>query len=699
MRHRQPPAKSGRPAGAHSGIGAGPKGAFRLSQGRALLLVFDGLGFSRDREREVCSHAWRSLPNPSRKQLLELAGDAAERNPRSGFDGPDLARFALYPVAAQVLASDMPAQRARATLAALKSMRVTMGRTVQTAIERAVHDAALACRYVPWVAATPFLDSVRNDHVTIPTHTAGKWVGFEDLNPPVQGNSDTGHQQIANLQMAPQIPLEITTAVESGAFFRNPALLAALRHASNGGTLNFCFMISGVAGHDGRVHSAWNHLDAFLKLIFEIVKLTPAHVRMQAVLDGRDCPGDSSIKAYDGVGNYLGRLEKSLARYGAQPSLAWIVGRNIAMDRDYREASARADFLMLTKAEGRPVEGFPGVRASIAEAHASGLSDTDIPPLVVTFNNGERRTVDRGSVFVNLNYRADRQRAKTASLLGARPFLVSMSAERNRPWKLDWLDDSLNLHVCTIVDYHSDLATSGAQVAFPADPQPDNLLSLFPSLLPGETYSLVGESNKGSHMGFFIRGRREAPVADGIERRTIVPSAAGAEDIHSDSDFYKTPAMRSREIADIVVERMSEGRDRLVCANLANCDMLGHLLPGRFDAAVRACEAVDAAARQIIPAAGAAGYDAVLTSDHGNIEDDTPSHSVNDVLTTVVPASGRAFPAVADTYQARLYDVSWTVARFLGVDAAAAQHLEERGGYHPSDERFGRPLVDLRRQP
>ena len=45
--------------------------------------------------------------------------------------------------------------------------------------------------------------------------------------------------------------------------------------------------------------------------------------------------------------------------------------------------------------------------------------------------------------------------------------------------------------------------------------------------------------------------------------------------------------MKTREIAQLVSEAMGTGEYRLIACNLAAPDMVGHLLPMRFDAASR----------------------------------------------------------------------------------------------------------------
>ena len=668
--------------------------------------MLDGLGHNRRRGMAVATVAWEKLPAAAKTALVREAGAVLKTHPAARLSPDALALLTLFPVHAETLESETPFDAALAQVAALRAASSSpAGRKALQSAAPLLRRAAVAGRYVPWMAEAPNFAAYRNAHLTMPTSVSGIWAGYEMTVPPVKGNSETGHQQIANFSLAPQTPREITESIGNGAFFNNAVLLNAVRSGvAPGSALNFCFLLSGTQGDDGRVHSAWNHLEAFLELVFVRLKADPARVRMQAILDGRDCPPYSSIQGSGGTGRYLQRLEALLIKYGAQESLCWVVGRSIAMDRDYREHNTRASHLLLTRGEGAHASGFEGVLRAVAAAHAAGTGDTDVPPIAVTDNAGKPRTVGSGEVFINLNFRPDRQRAATAALAGARDFLSREAGLRGRTYSFDWLGPALNLRICTITEYHPDFEQKhGVTVAYPVRPHGDNLLAMWPEIVPGGKYLLVTESVKSLHMGYFFRGRRASPVADGIEDREIVSSYAEKDGVMSDSDFIRYPQMRSPEIADIVSRRLAMRGHRLVCCNLAAPDMIGHLLPEESDrsdqaqtkygAAIKAYEAADAAVGRMARAALANGYSVVITSDHGNIEDPGPAHSGNDVLTTVVPPSGVYAPERRVTFQARLFDVSWTVARIIGAEDAVHGWLARSMGAAPAGPFRGAPVI------
>ncbi len=649
----------------------------------AVLAVTDGLGFNRDRARQIVDEAWSELSQDDR-ELLESTAD------RIGHDSV-WAKNLLYPVQVESLESDTPTREALTWIDDLQTCRGFLNAELIERVDSLVESIADQQRYVPWASGARNLWKLRNDNLSIPTSAAGIWAGFEDLEPAVQGNSETGHQQIGNTELAPQLPLEITNSINTGEFFENPEFNSTITSAKErGATINFCFLLSGVGGADGRVHSAWNHLEAFLELVFGRHKIAPEQVQMQAILDGRDSAINSSIRSTDGSGDFIGQLQKLLAKHNAESSLAWVVGRSTAMDRDYREEAARTDFELLTGKTGRRCQGFDDVRSAIAAAHESGSTDQDIPPLAILRPDGSTPEIQSGDAFIDLNFRSDRQRSKIGSLAGARAFLESEGRSRGRDWDGGWIDHDLNLDICAIAEYHPVFeAEYEVKVAFQTKPHEANFLAQWSNAVGGDEYTLVAESVKSSHMGYFFRGRREEPTDGATEVRIVTPSHGEEDGVKSDTDFYLHPGMRAEEVANDVVDAIASGTSRLICCNIAAPDMVGHLLPARYEEAKAAYRAAADALVKIATAAQEAGRFLVITSDHGNIEDDTSAHSVNDVLTTIVRPDGAKSAVGIPVFQARLFDVAPTVLELIGASPVNHDAAPPAG-----DARFmGRPLV------
>jgi 2,3-bisphosphoglycerate-independent phosphoglycerate mutase len=125
--------------------------------------------------------------------------------------------------------------------------------------------------------------------------------------------------------------------------------------------------------------------------------------------------------------------------------------------------------------------------------------------------------------------------------------------------------------------------------------------------------------------------------------------------------------MSEAEVTQAFLEAIAEGYD-LIVVNYANPDMVGHT--GNIDAAVRACEAVDAGLGQVVPAILAAGGALILTADHGNcemmIDPETggahTAHTLNPV--PVIVAGG---PVGARVRGGRLADLAPTVLDLMGL--------------------------------
>jgi 2,3-bisphosphoglycerate-independent phosphoglycerate mutase len=77
--------------------------------------------------------------------------------------------------------------------------------------------------------------------------------------------------------------------------------------------------------------------------------------------------------------------------------------------------------------------------------------------------------------------------------------------------------------------------------------------------------------------------------------------------------------MKAAEITDKTIEAIQSGKYRFIRLNFANGDMVGHT--GIFNAAVIAAETVELCLNRILPVLKAAGGIAILTADHGNLDE------------------------------------------------------------------------------
>src|SRR5687767_1036855 len=102
------------------------------------------------------------------------------------------------------------------------------------------------------------------------------------------GNSEVGHLNLGAGRVVMQDLVRISETVRDGTFFRNHALLGAVRHVrESGGTLH----LVGLVGNGG-VHAIDQHLFALLDLV---EREALPKVALHALLDGRDTLPTSAL--------------------------------------------------------------------------------------------------------------------------------------------------------------------------------------------------------------------------------------------------------------------------------------------------------------------------------------------------------------------------------------------------------------------
>jgi 2,3-bisphosphoglycerate-independent phosphoglycerate mutase len=119
----------------------------------------------------------------------------------------------------------------------------------------------------------------------------------------------------------------------------------------------------------------------------------------------------------------------------------------------------------------------------------------------------------------------------------------------------------------------------------------------------------VAETEKYAHVTYFFNGGVEKPF--GGEERVLVPSPKVPT-------YDLKPEMSAAGVADAVVQAVEKGDFDAIIMNFANADMVGH--SGKLEAAIKACETVDACLGRIFQALRPRGGAWIITADHGNAE-------------------------------------------------------------------------------
>jgi 2,3-bisphosphoglycerate-independent phosphoglycerate mutase len=442
------------------------------------------------------------------------------------------------------------------------------------------------------------------------------------------GNSEVGHLNLGAGFVVYQSITRIDLAIEDGSFFRNPILVDAIRRASEPDvTLHLIGLVS-----DGGVHSHVRHLDALLDLA---ERTGLRRVAIHAFLDGRDT-------SPTGGGGYLEDTQAMIVRHGVG-RIASVVGRYYAMDRDRRWERTRAAFDLLTSGTGdQATDPIAAVRAR----YEDGVTDEFMTPIVVPDSNRQPSTVRDGDVVIFFNFRADRARQLTQTLVGP-------------PIEGQPFDRPSGLTFVMMTDYADFLP---AEVAFPA------IDVVFPLARVVSEAGLrqfhTAETEKYAHVTYFFNGGREEPFPG--EDRELIPSPKVPT-------YDQQPEMSAEGVATAACRAIVSGAYAFIIVNFANCDMVGHT--GVLGAAIAATEAVDSQLGRIVDATLSAGGTLIVTADHGNAEQmlvpgtDRPmtAHTTNPVpLVLVCPDHSPLRHANLRT-GGRLADVAPTVLDLMGI--------------------------------
>ncbi|MFL5778670.1 MAG: 2,3-bisphosphoglycerate-independent phosphoglycerate mutase [Chloroflexota bacterium] len=460
------------------------------------------------------------------------------------------------------------------------------------------------------------------------------------------GNSEVGHLNLGAGRPVLQDLPRIDTAIADGTFFDRPAFLDAMDRAIKGDGRVHVISLVGPGG----VHANDRHVVALAELAS---RQGVRHVRVHALLDGRDTPPRSAR-------DYVVDLERRLAAVHSDARIATVGGRYWAMDRDRRWDRVERGYDAIVHGVGETATS--GVEA-IDAAYARGENDEFVAPTVIVDVDG--RIEDRGPV-IHANFRADRARHLTHALVDRTFDAFDRASPSGRPAPRDLL-------VVTMTEYEIDLPV---EVAFP----PEIARSLAQAFSEaGWRQFHVAETEKYAHVTYFFNGGVEAAWPG--EDRLLVPSPMVAT-------YDEQPEMSAGGVTGGLVEAIGSGRYDFIVANYANPDMVGHT--GAWDATVRALEAVDGCLSRVVSAleavdaqdANGPGSLLAITADHGNADElrdwagrPVTAHSLNPVPIVVV---GRAVAG------ARLED---------GVLADVAPTILELAGLPPWEGMTGRSLL------
>ncbi len=465
---------------------------------------------------------------------------------------------------------------------------------------------------------TPNLDSLIENYPHSQLLASGENVGLPDGQ---MGNSEVGHLNIGAGRIVYQDLVKINRACADGSILKNQEVVSAYEYAkANGKDVHLMGLTS-----NGGVHSSLDHL---FKLV-EIGKVYGVrNTYVHCFMDGRDTDPKS------GKG-FISQLQGKCEEVG-NASIASIVGRFYAMDRDKRWERVKIAYDLLVKAEGKQATDMV---AAMQESYDEGVTDEFVKPINNSAVNG---TIKEGDVVIFFNYRNDR--AKELTIV-----LTQQDMEEQ------------GMHTIPGLQYYCmtpyDASFTGVHILFPKE----NVMNTLGEYLSSKGLKQLhtAETEKYAHVTFFFNGGRETPY-EGEERILVASPKVATYDLK--------PEMSAYEVKDKLVAAIKEDKYDFIVVNFANGDMVGHT--GIYEAIEAAVKAVDKCVGEVVSAANSVGYETIIIADHGNADNAINSdgsantaHSLNPVPFIYVTENKKA--AVENGV---LADVAPSILHIMGLE-------------------------------
>jgi 2,3-bisphosphoglycerate-independent phosphoglycerate mutase len=468
-------------------------------------------------------------------------------------------------------------------------------------------------------ATIPFIDSLYTQYPNAQLRTDGLHVGLPEGQ---MGNSEVGHMNLGAGRIVYQDLAKINLAVQNKTMNQEQPLLDAFQYAKDHNKkVHFLGLVS-----NGGVHSHTSHLYGLLDAAkdFGLEK-----VFIHAFTDGRDVDPKSAATDIQNVQNYI---QNSTAK------IATVVGRYYAMDRDKRWERVKLAYDVLVHAQG---ERSTNAVESILKSYAKEVTDEFIQPIVIVDENHlPLAQIEENDVVIFFNFRTDRGRELTEVL--SQKDLHEFNMHK------------MNLYYVTMTNY--DDTYQNIHVIY----DKDNITETLGEVLEkhNKKQIRIAETEKYPHVTFFFSGGRETPFEG--ETRILRNSPKVAT-------YDLKPEMSAYELKDALIPELFKGEVDFVCLNFANGDMVGHT--GVMQAAIKACEAVDACVKEVVEAAITNNYTTIIIADHGNCEtminpDGSPNtaHTTNPVPIILVDQE------IKNISNGILGDIAPTILELMGIE-------------------------------
>lgn len=387
------------------------------------------------------------------------------------------------------------------------------------------------------------------------------------------GNSEVGHMTMGAGRVIYQNMPRISLSIQDGSFFKNEAILQGIQHAKeHKSALHLMGLVS-----SGSVHSHKDHLLALLRLA-KNEGITEAYIH--AFTDGRDSAPTDGMRQLKEF-----RREMRLIGIG---KVASISGRNFSMDRNNNWDRIEKSYRMLTEGIGGKAED---PELALEQSYLKNITDEYIEPTNITEKGVPVALIKDGDSVIFFNFREDRARELTQAFV--------------LPDFDGFTRTKLDLFFTTMIEYERGLPV---HIAFPPEDIKNSLGEVLS--LKGKKQLRIAETEKYAHVTYFFNGGREKAFEG--EEHVLIPSSSVAH-------FDEVPEMSSPQITETLIENIEKNEYDFILVNYANPDMVAHT--GNEEASIKAVEATDKSLSILIPAILKQGGMAIITSDHGNVEE------------------------------------------------------------------------------
>lgn len=467
---------------------------------------------------------------------------------------------------------------------------------------------------------TPYWDYLVKTYPNSQLQASGENVGLPDGQ---MGNSEVGHLNIGAGRVLYQDLVKINKSIADKSILENKEIKSAFSYAKESGkAIHFMGLTS-----NGGVHSSLEHLYALCDIAKEYGL---EKVFIHCFMDGRDTDPKS------GKG-FIEEVEAHCKKSAG--TIASIIGRFYAMDRDKRWNRVKEAYDLLVEGKGKQADDM--VKA-MQESYDEDVTDEFIKPIVNSTVDG---TIKEGDAVIFFNYRNDRAKELTIVL-----------TQQDMPE--EGMKTIPGLQYYCMTPYDSSF--KGVHILFDKE-NVQNTLGEYLSK-NGKKQLHIAETEKYAHVTFFFNGGRETPYEN--EDRILVPSPKVAT-------YDLKPEMSAYEVKDKLVEAIGTEKYDFIVVNYANGDMVGHT--GVYEAIEKAVVAIDNCVKDTVEAAKAHDYEVIIIADHGNAD-----HAINDDGTPNTAHSLNPVPCVYVTKNTGckiqngiLADVAPTILTIMGMQQPA----------------------------